>query len=160
MLKSYLEYSPLNSFGVICSFPSNVVVTNGGHVITGALEKVQVWNPREAKLLQSLYVDEWEQTKKKSPIVTRVSLSSDQLHLAVGYGLRFLRSLIYYLATAMDTLRFGICNRTSASRSSLATSPRLLPSISISRTHCSSLARRIRQSWYASTVLCSFDRSL
>lgn len=86
MLKSYLEYSPLNSFGVICSFPSNVVVTNGGHVITGALEKVQVWNPREAKLLQSLYVDEWEQTKKKSPIVTRVSLSSDQLHLAVGHS--------------------------------------------------------------------------
>jgi hypothetical protein len=85
MLKSYLEYSPLNSFGVICSFPSNVVVTAAGEVITGALEKVQIWNPREGKLLHSLYVDEWEQTKKKSPTVSRVALSYDQIHLAVGY---------------------------------------------------------------------------
>lgn len=86
MLKSYLEYSSLDTFGVICSFPANIVVNANGDAITGALEKVNIWNIREGKLIKSLYQTEnTEQAKKKGPLVTRLCLSSDNALLAVGY---------------------------------------------------------------------------
>lgn len=88
MLKSYLEYSSLHTFGVICSFPANIVVNNRGEAITGALEKVNAWNIREGKLIKSLSQTETvEQAKKKGPLVTRLCLSSDNTLLAVGYAI-------------------------------------------------------------------------
>lgn len=86
MLKSYLQYSSLNTFGVICSHPTNIVVNAEGEVMAGALEKVNIWNVREGKLIKTLYEPPEGSIKRKSATVTKLCLSSDNYHLAVGYS--------------------------------------------------------------------------
>lgn len=54
MVKSYLKYEQLSSFGVISSPSSNICYHNG-HAISGCLNEVAIWNIRQSKLVSKWY---------------------------------------------------------------------------------------------------------
>lgn len=85
--KSYLEYEEKKRFGVIVSFPSDVLFDSTGKLaITGALDEVVVYNIRLGTKLYSLA----EKTKHKPAQVSRLVLyhgpgDLDGSLLAAGY---------------------------------------------------------------------------
>jgi U3 small nucleolar RNA-associated protein 12 len=84
MVKIYLKYGLRKAFGVITSSPSNVVFDPTGKLaITGALESVAIWNVRRGTLVSSLNVSSGD--KRKQAMVTKLCLSPDKRHLAVGF---------------------------------------------------------------------------
>ena len=96
--KSYLEYEEKKSFGVIASFPADVLFDASGKLaITGALDQVVVYNIRQATKLYSL----GEKSKHRPAQVTRLVLYRGQGDLsgnllASGSALAFSLSNIDY----------------------------------------------------------------
>lgn len=90
MVKSYLKYEPLSSFGVVASPSSNICYHNG-YAICGCLNEVAVWNIRQGKL-----VSKWSDIAavssdcaevvyiEKCPYSSDATLST--LVFAVGYA--------------------------------------------------------------------------
>jgi U3 small nucleolar RNA-associated protein 12 len=84
MVKIYLKYGLRKAFGVITSSPSNIIFDPTGKcAITGALEQVAIWNVRRGTIVSTLGVQSGD--KRKQALVTRLCLSPDKRHLAVGY---------------------------------------------------------------------------
>lgn len=82
MVKIYLRYSLKTTFGVVASFPSNIVFDGTGKcAITGALEHVLIWDLKKGAKVAS-YCDT---EVKKQPVVSQIALSPDRVHLATGY---------------------------------------------------------------------------
>lgn len=82
MVKIYLRYSLKTTFGVVTSFPSNIVFDGTGKcAITGALEHVLIWDLKKGAKIASYSDTE----VKKQPVVSHIALSPDKVHLATGY---------------------------------------------------------------------------
>lgn len=82
MVKIYLRYSLKTTFGVVTSFPSNIVFDGTGKcAITGALEHVLIWDLKKGAKVASYSDTE----VKKQPVVSQIALSPDKVHLATGY---------------------------------------------------------------------------
>ena len=81
MVKIYLRYSLKTTFGVVTSFPSNVIFDGTGKcAITGALEHVLIWDLKKGSKV-ACYSDS---EVKKQPVVSQIVLSPDNVHLAAG----------------------------------------------------------------------------
>ena len=81
MVKIYLRYNLKTTFGVVTSFPSNVVFDGSGKcAITGALEHVLIWDIKKGAKVASYSDSE----VKKQPVVSQILLSPDKTHLATG----------------------------------------------------------------------------
>ena len=82
MVKIYLRYALKTTFGVVASFPSNVVVDGTGKcAISGALEHVLIWDLKKGIKIAG-YSDA---EAKKQPVVSQLCLSPNKDHLATGY---------------------------------------------------------------------------
>jgi len=82
MVKIYLRYSLKTTFGVVASFPSNIIFDGTGKcAITGALEHVLIWDIKKGTKVATYS----ESEVKKQPVVSQVVLSPDKVHLAAGY---------------------------------------------------------------------------
>ena len=82
MVKIYLRYSLKTTFGVVASFPSNIIFDGSGKcAITGALEHVLIWDIKKGTKVAS-YSDS---DVKKQPVVSQIVLSPDKTHLASGF---------------------------------------------------------------------------
>lgn len=83
MVRIYLRYRQKDVFGVISSYPSNVVYDSTHKVaITGALEYVSLWDVKKGTLVRR-YLDTKE-TRRKA-LVTKLCLFKDDTTLAVGW---------------------------------------------------------------------------
>ncbi|RCH87615.1 hypothetical protein CU097_004334 [Rhizopus azygosporus] len=81
MVKAYLRYEPLATFGVIASTQSNIVYDHTGKVaITPALEEVILWD-----LKKGTEIARWKEPGNKSE-VTSIAKSPNNKDYAVGYN--------------------------------------------------------------------------
>ncbi|KAG1137681.1 hypothetical protein G6F37_003581 [Rhizopus arrhizus] len=81
MVKAYLRYEPLATFGVIASTQSNIVCDHTGKIaVTPALEEVILWD-----LKKGSEVGRWKEPGNKSE-VTSVAKSPNDKDYAVGYN--------------------------------------------------------------------------
>lgn len=82
MVKIYLRYKQKSVFGVISSFPSNIIYdSNKKYAITGSLEHIMIWDVRKGIPIHTLL--DKSDTRKRS-IVTKLCLCKDNIHLAAG----------------------------------------------------------------------------
>ncbi|KAI8889686.1 WD40 repeat-like protein [Backusella circina FSU 941] len=81
MVKAYLRYEALSTFGVIASTQSNIVYDHTGKIaITPALEEVILWD-----LKKGAQVGKWRESGNKSE-VTCIAKSPNKKDVAVGYN--------------------------------------------------------------------------
>ncbi|KAM7263596.1 hypothetical protein ACFE04_001279 [Oxalis oulophora] len=85
MVKTYLRYEQASSFGVITSVDSNITYDSSGkHLLAPALEKLGVWNVRQAVCSKTL-ASNLSSTGGPSLAVTSIAASPSHL-VACGYA--------------------------------------------------------------------------
>lgn len=82
MVKIYLRYKQKSVFGVISSYPSNIIYDyDNKKAITGSLENIIIWDVRKGTPIHTLL--DKSDTRRHS-IVTKLCLCKDNIHLAAG----------------------------------------------------------------------------
>lgn len=108
MVRIYLRYKQKEVFGVIASYPSNVVYDSTRKLaITGSLEYVSIWNVKKGTQVRR-YIDT-KDTRRKA-LVTRLCLFKDDTRLAAGYVIFYINItliLFYIVAMMMEPLEYG-----------------------------------------------------
>jgi len=84
MVKAYLRYEPLPTFGVVCSSQCNVEIYQQ-HAISGCNEEIIVWNLRKQEKEKTLIPDESSDQKCRS-YCSRLQIQPGGSILAAGYS--------------------------------------------------------------------------